>query len=98
MGGVPILFKNNFQLDYLIKLNEDDMSGHLGKEFYEPKGYAKHIINIIKPKKKEKILDLECGHGHVSEWIIDKGSDVVSVDILYESLKYGKNKKNPLFS
>lgn len=95
---VPVLFRPGSDYDYLIDLNYDDIRGHLGKDVYEEKGYAKSLVTSVDPKPGERILDLGAGHGHVSEWLLEAGARVVSTDILFPTLKVGRNKEKYLCS
>lgn len=92
--GIPILFKESAmqELDYYIRLNLDDVVGFRGEDFYEDKGHDVHLVTAINAKSSDLVLDLGCGHGHVSKWIAENsGATVLSYDMLYEVLAKRKD-------
>ena len=86
VDGIPVLFKDGHphsNVEYLIKINTDDISVYQGEDFYVQKGHAAHLVAEIDAKPDELVLDLGCDHGHVSKWIAQTSSaQVVSCDIL----------------
>ena len=48
--------------EYLIKQFADD-AGKKGGEFYTPRGVVQLIVNLIKPKPRQKVYDPTCGSG-----------------------------------
>lgn len=91
--GIPVLLKDKEDKDiaYLIEVNRRDMVGFHGESHYTQAGHDKHLIEGIGAKPGELILDLGCGHGHVSKWVAAASSArVVSYDILIDVLREAK--------
>lgn len=51
-----------------------------------------NIVRIIDPAPGKKVLDVACGQGLFSESMMDKGANVVGVDISQELITLAKNK------
>ncbi len=56
-----------------------------------------YILNFLKPRQGEKILDLGCGVGYFSQLLSSKGSKVFGLDISEESIEYCKSIIGPEF-
>lgn len=92
--GIPLLFREGAlrDLEHLIKINVDDIPGYQGEDFYVRTGHAKHLVQAIDARDNELVLDLGCGHGHVSKWIAASARvTVVSCDILLPVLHKVEN-------
>ena len=60
------------------------------KQTWSPETYLRHgmfvsllgepVVQVLNPKEGEKILDLGCGEGILTEKIIESGADVLGVD------------------
>lgn len=85
-NGIPVLFKNGHpseSVEYLIRTNMDDTIHFLGEDYYKRRGHDKYLVRALGARAGEIILDLGCGHGHISKWIAESCSaTVVSYDIL----------------
>jgi trans-aconitate methyltransferase len=42
--------------------------------------YGKDLLSLLAPRPSERILDLGCGTGHLTQTIADSGADVVGLD------------------
>jgi len=42
--------------------------------------YGKDLVELLAPKRGERILDLGCGTGHLSRQIADAGAEVIGID------------------
>ena len=54
---------------------------------------AMNLVNILAPKKEEKILDLGCGEGTLAEAIQGYGCQVIGIDLSADMVKRTKAKK-----
>ena len=54
--------------------------------------YGEDLINLLEPKKGQKILDLGCGTGHLTNMIASTGADVTGIDMSLEMI--GEAKAN----
>lgn len=43
-------------------------------------GYGREVVDMLDPKPGERILDLGCGTGHLTQEIADRGAQVIGVD------------------
>lgn len=43
--------------------------------------YGEDLLNLLEPKKDEKVLDLGCGTGHLTNLIASSGADVTGLDM-----------------
>ncbi|MEI6042694.1 MAG: methyltransferase domain-containing protein [bacterium] len=59
---------------------------------YQKQIIMPNIIRIINPTVGQKVLDVACGQGLFSESMIDKGANVVGVDISNELITVAKNR------
>jgi ubiquinone/menaquinone biosynthesis C-methylase UbiE/uncharacterized protein YbaR (Trm112 family) len=95
VSGIPVLFKNghpSHSVEHLIEINTDDLPVFKGEDFYIQAGHAQHLLAGIGARPGEWVLDLGCGHGHVSKWILENSSaQVVSYDILLPVLSQVEN-------
>ncbi|MFH1972228.1 MAG: class I SAM-dependent methyltransferase [archaeon] len=90
-----------YKYSFLIVIHSHKY-GLLNKKFFESKskGYMnednrwkiarKTIIELVNPKKGEKILDIACGYGFSSIECAVKGADVTSLDISKTALEWTK--------
>ena len=62
------------------------------EDSYQKQVILPNILRIIDPKPNKKILDLACGQGFFSESMIDKGANVIGVDISKELIALANNK------
>ena len=54
--------------------------------------YGKGILELLQPKKGEKILDLGCGTGDLSEKMSKSGADVVGIDASAKMIEKTRTK------
>ena len=54
--------------------------------------YGKGILELLQPKKGEKILDLGCGTGDLSEKMSKSGADVVGIDASAKMIEKARTK------
>lgn len=59
---------------------------------YQKQIIMPNILRIINPVRGKKILDLACGQGFFSEAMMDKGANIVGVDISRELIDIAKNR------
>ncbi len=57
----------------------------------------RHFINLIKPNKNDKILDVGCGVGYFSKLLTNYGAEVWGTDINPDSVKICKQTIGPNF-
>jgi len=53
--------------------------------------YGEDLINLLSPKKGERILDLGCGTGHLTDLIAKSGAEVTGIDKSPEMIYEAKN-------
>ncbi|KPQ24745.1 MAG: ArsR family transcriptional regulator [Halomonas sp. HL-48] len=71
-----------------------DSSRQSTRQSWNPEGYAQHarfvpelgdeVLALLAPKAGERILDLGCGDGVLTERIVKRGADVVGIDTSQE--------------
>jgi len=69
---------------------------------WNPKNYNKHtafvsqlalpVVNLLDPKKEEKIFDVGCGEGTLSVEIERRGAKVIGIDMSQEMIDFSKAK------
>ncbi len=52
--------------------------------------YGEDLLNFLKPKRGEKILDLGCGTGYLTNLIAESGADVTGIDSSEEMINLAK--------
>ena len=52
--------------------------------------YGEDLLNLLKPKRGEKILDLGCGTGYLANLIAESGADVTGIDSSEEMINLAK--------
>jgi trans-aconitate methyltransferase len=52
--------------------------------------YGEDVVDVLDPKAGERILDLGCGTGMLTELIAKKGAQVVGIDSSFEMIKKAK--------
>ena len=104
-GGLNLLSeKQSVELEEVMRLNFEDRvdnpdtsnSRQHAEDVYIESGYTDTLFNELKPKKGALIVDLGCGRGHISGYFIDKGFDVLSVDIVEQNIADTKNENKIL--
>lgn len=55
------------------------------------------LLTILKEKKREKILDIGCGNGWLTNLLIDKGYDAYGTDASKSGIDIAKSKHNDRF-
>jgi trans-aconitate methyltransferase len=53
--------------------------------------YGEDVVGLLAPKKGERILDLGCGTGHLTNLIASSGAQVVGLDRSTEMLQQARN-------
>ncbi|MDY0283745.1 MAG: class I SAM-dependent methyltransferase, partial [Synergistaceae bacterium] len=53
--------------------------------------FGRPVIELLDPKKEEKILDLGCGNGTLTKELADMGCDVLGVDSSKEMVEAAKS-------
>lgn len=53
--------------------------------------YGEDLINLLSPKKGERILDLGCGTGHLTNLIAEKGAETTGIDQSPEMIYEARN-------
>jgi ubiquinone/menaquinone biosynthesis C-methylase UbiE len=51
-----------------------------------------HIMDLLAPRRHERILDVGCGTGIFTERYLQQGAHVTGVDLSLEMLRYGRRK------
>jgi 2-polyprenyl-3-methyl-5-hydroxy-6-metoxy-1,4-benzoquinol methylase len=93
------------QLEELVKLNYDDRYDNSetsgGRQHdvhtYVNSGYCLRLEKELNLKPGAIIADLGCGRGHISQYFIDRGYSVLSVDVVEENLADCSNE-NKIFA
>lgn len=49
--------------------------------------YGEGVVDLLEPETGERILDLGCGTGHLTDRIADAGADVVGIDASEEMIR-----------
>jgi len=52
--------------------------------------YGEDLLSLLQPKPGEKILDLGCGTGHLTNLIAESGADITGIDSSEEMIKLAK--------
>ena len=65
--------------------NEWDPSSYDGEHSFVYE-YGEDLIDLLKPRSDERILDLGCGTGHLTDRISGAGADAVGVDTAAEMI------------
>lgn len=98
--------KQQESLSDLIRLNEEDLPEYhdsdsqvYDKEMYVSSGYLKRFFSGINLNQNDNVLDLGCGRGHFSEYLIENtDANIISQDILKVSLLGNSNPQKILAS
>ena len=80
-------FKNWFDSYYYHKL-------YRHRNTAEAELFIDNVLDLIKPEKKNRILDLACGKGRHSIYLNTKGFDVVGVDLSQNSITEANKSSN----
>ena len=72
------------------------------KQVWSPETYLRHgafvsllgepVVQVLAPKEGEKILDLGCGEGILTEKIIESGADVLAMDNSADQIEAAQNR------
>jgi len=54
--------------------------------------YGENVLELLDVKRREHVLDLGCGTGHLTERIQDRGATVVGIDASAEMIKMAQEK------
>lgn len=54
--------------------------------------YGEDVVDLLDPDPGERILDLGCGTGHLTDRIADRGADVVGVDSSAEMIETARSR------
>ena len=54
--------------------------------------FGNDVIDLLNPQKNERILDLGCGTGDLSNEIAKRGATVVGIDLSEPMIKMAKSK------
>ena len=78
------------------------MPRHAPAQEWDPSRYAKNapfvpalgepVLDLLNPKPGERILDLGCGDGLLTEKIVTRGADVVGVDVSADMVAAAKRR------
>ncbi len=72
------------------------IKNNLGQNFLKNKKKIKKIINFIKPKKKDVLLEIGYGNGELSKKIIKFNKNLTSLEIDKYLIKKNKKKNNKI--
>jgi len=50
------------------------------------------LLSIMPPVKGKKVLDVGCGTGSLTSWLLGQGAEVIGVDASPDMLKHARNK------
>lgn len=53
--------------------------------------YGEGVVDLLKPEQGERILDLGCGTGHLTDRIAESGADTVGLDASEEMIKKSRD-------
>ncbi len=67
-------------------------AGLYNKNYRYVSKYGEDLLNLLDPKKGQKILDLGCGTGHLTSLIASTGADVTGIDMSPEMISEAKVK------
>ena len=78
------------------------MSGENSPQSWNPEGYERNagfvadlgvgVVDLLAPKSDERVLDLGCGHGKLTEKIVATGASVVAVDASPEQVEGARQR------
>ena len=64
------------------------------RDYKEAELFITNLVNFLKPKKEDKILDLACGAGRHSIFLNGLGHQVTGVDLAANSIEEASKSKN----
>lgn len=64
------------------------------RDFAEAELFIDNLIQLIKPQKANRILDLACGKGRHAIYLNKKGFDVTGIDLSEKSIACAKTSEN----